>query len=290
MNKQHKILIVEDDPDTAEMLSAYFEAQGYSVQTAVSGNDVLAACNEFVPDLIIQDIRLPDIDAYEVVRDLRKNLRTSKVPIIFLTEKKERQDRIAGLELGAVDYLTKPFDMQELRLRVRNVLRRASYSNLVSPITGLPGREVVEERLQELVSQDNWLVVYLSLVGLDAFDEAYGLVAGDDVLRAASLILGNVMDESGLPDDFCGHTSKTSFLLVTRQAKAAEIRDRLGARLDRAFNYFYPIKDIKAGSITAPMRAEVGIVSAADGPFGNPTEILNAAIAARKTVAAAQIR
>ena len=89
MAKQTKILIVEDDPDTAEMLSAYFQAQGYEVLTVSWGNDALKLCQDTVPDLVIQDIRLPDIDGYEVVRELRKNLRTSKVPIIFLTEKKD---------------------------------------------------------------------------------------------------------------------------------------------------------------------------------------------------------
>jgi PleD family two-component response regulator len=285
MAKQTKILIVEDDPDTAEMLSAYFEAQGYEVLTAAWGNDAIKLCQDTVPDLVIQDIRLPDIDGYEVVRELRKNMRTSKVPIVFLTEKKARNDRITGLKLGAVDYITKPFDMQELRLRVRNALRRASYASLVSPVTGLPGKEVANDRLDELTKEEGWAVLYVSIADMDPFNEAYGFVAGDDVLRAVGLILSNVVDEVGTLEDFVGHIGPADFMLITRENKANDMRDKLSSRLERAFNYFYPIKDIEAGRIAAPMKAEVGIATASSGPFDSSVDIYQAASRARKVVA-----
>jgi PleD family two-component response regulator len=285
MAKQTKILIVEDDPDTAEMLSAYFEAQGYEVLTAAWGNDAIKLCQDTVPDLVIQDIRLPDIDGYEVVRELRKNMRTSKVPIVFLTEKKARNDRITGLKLGAVDYITKPFDMQELRLRVRNALRRASYASLVSPVTGLPGKEVANDRLDELTKEEGWAVLYVSIADMDPFNEAYGFVAGDDVLRAVGLILSNVVDEVGTLEDFVGHIGPADFMLITRENKANDMRDKLSSRLERAFNYFYPIKDIEAGRVAAPMKAEVGIATASSGPFDSSVDIYQAASRARKVVA-----
>jgi PleD family two-component response regulator len=285
MAKQTKILIVEDDPDTAEMLRAYFEAEGYDTLAAAWGNDALRICREVVPDLIIQDVRLPDMDGYTVVQQLRENLRTSRVPIIFLTERKGHDDKITGLKLGAVDYLTKPFDMQELRLRVRNALRRASYASLVSPVTGLPGQQVTEEWLRDLGGRDQWAVIYISVSGIDSFNEAYGFVAGDDVLRAVGLIVSHVVDEIGTLEDQIGHTTKSSFVLVTQESRAQQIRDELAARLGRAFNYFYPIKDVESGHIAAPMKAEVGIVAASSGPFDTPSAVLDAAIQARQTVA-----
>ncbi len=102
------------------------------------------------PDLTILDIRLPDIDGYEVARRLRSNRRTEDIPIIFLTEKRNRVDRLQGLEIGADDYITKPFDIQELRLRVRNALRRSSHGALNNPVTNLPEGGLVDERLREL--------------------------------------------------------------------------------------------------------------------------------------------
>jgi PleD family two-component response regulator len=288
MAKQSTIMIVEDDLDTAEMLSAYFEAQGYKVVTAAWGNEAVKICQEKLPDLVIQDIRLPDIDGYEVVRELRKHLRTTNVPIIFLTERKAREDKITGLKLGAVDYITKPFDMHELRLRVRNALRRANYASLVSPITGLPGREVADERLGALPTQEKWAVLYVSIGDMEPFNEVYGFVAGDDVLRAVGLILSNVVDEAGTLEDFVGHMGQAEFLLITQQNKASEIRSKLAARLGRAFNYFYPFKDLESGHVSAPMTAQIGMVTAASGPYASPAAILDAVTNARQVVASSQ--
>jgi len=120
------ILVVEDDLDTSDMLRLYFEAQGYEVLTTCYGSHALEICQKTLPDLVIQDINLPDIDGYEVCRHLGDNLRTNQIPVLFLTERRDRGDKIAGLELGAADYMTKPFDVQELRLKVRNIMRRAS--------------------------------------------------------------------------------------------------------------------------------------------------------------------
>ncbi len=290
MTKQDSILIVEDDPDTADMLRAYFEAQGYEILTAAWGNDAIQICQTQVPDLIIQDIRLPDIDGYQVVSELRKNLRTSKVPIIFLTEKKARSDKINGLKLGAVDYITKPFDMQELRLRVRNALRRASYSSLVNPITGLPGMELTEEKIQKLLGTNNWAVLYISISDLGPFNEAYGFVAGDDVLRAVGLIVSNVINEFGSPEDFVGHVNKADFVLITQEDKAQDLHAKLVTRLDRAFNYFYPIKDLESGKMIAPMKAEIGMALPSSGTFEQPKDLLNAAMRARRQVASTHVK
>src|SRR5512144_2164069 len=135
---KQSILIVEDDLDVADMLNAYFRVQGYEVFTVNFGEDGVRACQTTPPDLAILDIRLPDIDGYEVARRLRENRRTQSIPIIFLTEKRDRADRLQGLEIGADDYIPKPFDVQELRLRVRNCIRRAEQDTLTHPVSGLP--------------------------------------------------------------------------------------------------------------------------------------------------------
>jgi PleD family two-component response regulator len=291
MPTRNKILIVEDDTDTLEMLSTYFQAQGYDIVTAVMGEDALKICRESPPDLIVQDIRLPDIDGYEVCRRLRRNLRTDQIPVIFLTEMKDRSDRIAGLKLGAVDYVTKPFDMQELRLRVRNALRRAGYESLVSPVTGLPDTKVMDERLQSLLGRKGWAALYISLANIEAFNDAYGFVAGDDALRAVALIISNVVDEVGSLDDFVGHLSKSELLLLTVPDKAEILRDRIVNRLTRAIHYFYPIKDREQVETSAqreqtediPVPAiavKLGIVSGAVAQFTSVREIKRAAKAA----------
>ena len=238
-----KILIVEDDLDVADMLNAYFRVQGYEVFTVNWGEDGVRAASTARPELIILDIRLPDIDGYEVARRLRSDRKTSNIPIIFLTEKRDRADRLHGLELGADDYITKPFDVQELRLRVRNALRRASQDTLTNPVTGLPEGSLVDEKLEECLRQDHWALVVVSLEHLDAFREHYGFVASDDVMRAVSLMIHNSIRELASPDSFLGHLSPTDFILFVDAGLAASMEERVRTRLEQSLDYFYPIKD-----------------------------------------------
>jgi PleD family two-component response regulator len=237
------LLVVEDDLDVADMLNAYFRVQGYDVTTANWGEDAIQACNKVVPDIVILDIRLPDIDGYEVARQLRSNRRTKEVPIIFLTEKRGRNDRLQGLQYGADDYITKPFDIQELRLRVRNALRRSSQGSLTNPVTNLPEGTLVDEKLTECLDRKGWAILLISLVNLDSFRENYGFVASDDVLRAVSLMIHNAIRDQGSPNDFLGQLTPTDFILFTSPNALPELNERIRLRLEQALDYFYPIKD-----------------------------------------------
>ena len=238
-----KILIVEDDLDVAEMLNAYFRVQGYDVFTVNWGEDGVRAAQTVLPDLMILDIRLPDIDGYEVARRVRTDRHTSEIPIIFLTEKRERIDRLQGFEVGADDYITKPFDVQELRLRVRNALKRVNQGSLTNPVSGLPEGPLVEERLSDVIHKSGWALLHICISHLDAFREAYGFVASDDVLRAISLMIHNTMKESGSAEDFLGHISPTDFVVVLTPADLSPFQERIRSRLEQSLDYFYPIKD-----------------------------------------------
>ena len=238
-----KILIVEDDLDVAEMLNAYFRVQGYEVFTVNWGEDGVRAAQTVLPDLMILDIRLPDIDGFEVARRVRGDRRTHEIPIIFLTEKRERADRLQGFEVGADDYITKPFDVQELRLRVRNALKRVSQGSLTNPVSGLPEGPLVEERLSDVIHKSGWGLLHISINHLDSFREAYGFVASDDVLRAISLMVHNTMKETGSAEDFLGHISPTDFVVVVSPSTIQPFQERIKSRLEQSLDYFYPIKD-----------------------------------------------
>ena len=238
-----KILIVEDDLDVAEMLNAYFRVQGYEVFTVNWGEDGVRAAQTVLPDLMILDIRLPDIDGYEVARRVRTDRRTNEIPIIFLTEKRERIDRLQGFEVGSDDYITKPFDVQELRLRVRNALKRVSQGSLTNPVSGLPEGPLVEERLSDVIHKSGWALLHICINHLDTFREAYGFVASDDVLRAISLMINNTMKENSSTEDFLGHISPTDFVIVITPANLPVFQERIRSRLEQSLDYFYPIKD-----------------------------------------------
>lgn len=254
-----KILVVEDDLDVAEMLNAYFRVQGYEVFTVNWGEDGVRACLTMEPDLVVLDIRLPDIDGYEVARRLRADRRTQDVPIIFLTEKRERSDRLHGLDIGADDYITKPFDVQELRLRVRNALRRASQGSLNNPVSGLPDGTLVDEKLEEVLQQSNWSLLLVSIINLDVFRDLYGFVASDDVMRAISLMIQNIMSEIGDEDNFVGHLTPTEFVMIVSPGNLTALQERVSTRLEQSLELFYPIKD-REQAATKPNRLAVKVV------------------------------
>jgi two-component system phosphate regulon response regulator PhoB len=119
-----KILVVDDEPDALELIEFNLKGAGYSVVTADDGEEALKKARSAKPDLVVLDVMLPEVDGLEVCKILRREPDTARIPIIMLTAKAAEIDRVLGLELGADDYLTKPFSPRELLLRVKALLRR----------------------------------------------------------------------------------------------------------------------------------------------------------------------
>ena len=278
---KRRILIVEDNVDLAEMMSAYFRVQGYEVIMAVWGEDAVRLAVEKVPALILLAIRLPDIDGYEVCRQLRQSHRTRTIPVIFLTEKREREDKLVGLELGAVDYITKPFYIKELDLRMRSALRRAQVVTRNNSVTSLPEGLLVEEKLAQMLQHAEWGLVLAGLNGIDRFRDRYGFVAADDVIRAISVMLKHAMEETGANSDFLGHVDSHAFLIISTAQRAHKLADSCLLRLTTAIPYFYPAAadrstpDHSGGS---QLVANVRCLTVRDGQFSSLAE-LQAALA-----------
>ena len=119
-----KILVVDDEPDAVDLIGFNLRSAGYDVATASDGEEALNKAKSQLPDLIVLDLMLPEVDGLEVCKILRRDPATAAIPIIMLTAKAAEIDRILGLELGADDYVTKPFSPRELVLRVKNSLNR----------------------------------------------------------------------------------------------------------------------------------------------------------------------
>ena len=152
-NKQ-KILIVDDDEKIANLRSLYVTKECYETRIEHDGQSALDAFKEYAPNLILLDIMLPGLDGYEVCREIR---RESKVPIIMLSAKTEVFDKVLGLELGADDYIIKPFDSKELVARVKAVLRR--YTEAPAPVEKKPDEKRVEYK-DLIINLSNYEVIY----------------------------------------------------------------------------------------------------------------------------------
>lgn len=284
-----RILVVEDDYDISNMLRIYFTGQGYQVDVAARGDDALAMCRRKLPDLIVLDIMLPDMDGYAVCRELRTTTRTSHIPVIFLTQKDERSDKIAGLELGADDYITKPFDIEELKLRIRSAIRAHQRLNMTDPRTGLPSGRLIEEQLRALMRRRDWTFVLVGIDHLDVFSDAYGFVAGDEVLRFAALLLNDVVDELGTSNDFLGHASNDTFTIITYCRDVDSIISRIRERFSVEAKPHYNFMDSERGNIaladgaTAPlMSLSFGAVSGRHDTFADIREITEMAAERRR--------
>jgi PleD family two-component response regulator len=279
-----RILVVEDDFDISNMLRIYFTGQGYNVEVAARGSDALALTRKQSPDLIVLDIMLPDMDGYAVCRELRTTTRTSHIPIIFLTQRDERSDRIAGLELGADDYITKPFDIEELKLRVRTAIRSYQRLNMTDPRTGLPSGRLIEDQLRGLMRANNWSYIEVGIENMAPFNDTYGFVAGDEVLRFTALLINEVVDDIGTVDDFLGHTGSNAFVIITYSKDVPKLTARLHEKFNENILTHYNFMDREQGGITqndgvvSPlMHLSIGIVSSNTQQFSDIREITETA-------------
>jgi len=285
-----RILIVEDDVDISNMLRIYFNGQGYDIQTASRGNDALALTRRQLPQLIVLDIMLPDIDGYTVCRELRQTTRTSHIPIIFLTQRDERSDKIAGLELGADDYITKPFDIEELKLRVKNAIDRVDREKSMDPRSNLPSSKLIEDQLRDLMRQTKtWSYIDLKINQFEPFQELYGFVAATEVLRATALMIGEVVEELGTANDFVGHAGNDNFIVVTYSARAALLQTKLIDRFNDEVKQHYSFIDRERGYVvltsgeTRPlMTINAGQVSNSAQQFTDIRQITELAADARR--------
>ncbi|MDO9088370.1 MAG: response regulator [Anaerolineaceae bacterium] len=240
------ILIIDDDQEIGEMLNSYFEVQGYQVSTINWGEDGLKSCLEKTPDIVLLDIRLPDLDGYEIVKRLKNNRRTQAVPIIFLTEKRQREDRLRGLSMEVEDYITKPFDIQELRLRVRNVLMRTRRSSLTNAITTLPEKQLLIETIEEHLQKGRFGLILISLQKLDAYRDLYGFVATNEILRNIVMILKETFSKEEQPP-YLAQWGNSNFVVLTNAEQTDGFEKTIYQNLFPKLEKIYPLKDTLAG-------------------------------------------
>jgi len=288
-----RLLVVEDDYDISNMLKIYFNGLGYDVDVAPRGSEALEKTHTVLPHLIVLDIMLPDIDGYEVCRRLRQSTRTSHIPVIFLTQKDERSDKLQGLELGADDYITKPFDIEELKLRVQGAIRRSEREALTDPRSGLPAGRLIEEQLRLTIRKSGWAYMDIRINYFDQFKDVYGFVAADDVLRFAAMLMSEVVDEVGTSSDFIGHAGGDNFVIISTEDISGKIRDRLKARFAEEVQTHYNFIDRQQGFIMAAngenqmektplMTFSIGIVTPKQQSFADIREITELAADVRR--------
>ncbi|MFN8373325.1 MAG: response regulator [Anaerolineae bacterium] len=244
-----RLLIIEDDFDVAEMLTMYFQSHEYDVVHAEDGMVGVEKARTTFPNLILLDVMLPHMDGYDVCVKLRQSSLTRYIPILFLTQRDERSSKVKGLELGADDYITKPFDIDELRLRVQGAIRRATSESLHEPRTGLPTGPLVNEEISSRQQkQSSFTELRYNVEGYQGFNEVYGFVAAKEVLAFAGKLMQDVVSQFGTQDDFVG-IQGDEFVLLTHASEAQNIDIQIRSKFADSAKAFYTFADADRGGL-----------------------------------------
>lgn len=246
------LLIVEDEVQTTELLRSYFQRAGYDVVSAFTGADAIRKANSLQPQVIILDIILPDTDGYTVCKQLRGDSRTNRIPIIFLTRRDSRNDRLDGLELGADDYLTKPFDPEELRLRVQNILGRTPDKPRRETPAEAPQPDAADEladRLLEMLENARNRFLNVEIKRYDDFRTKYGYEAADVVSQSTGQLIDDLLYSFGSEDTLFSQPRPNHFLLGMPAALIDRFRSELKLRFGKRVVDFYDYSDQRRGSM-----------------------------------------
>lgn len=260
-SEPNKVLVIDDDKFMVRVISDCLKQEGYEVYGA---NDFIASMDliySVTPDIILLDVVLPKMNGYEVCRLLRNDTRTSHLPIIMLTSRDQVEDKVAGLNAGADDYITKPFDNLELVARVKTHLRRAKQEKSFNPLTGLPGNILIEDEIKRRVSDNTrkFAVLYIDLDNFKAFNDVYGFLKGDEVIKFVAQVIEKNVKSLGNPDDFIGHIGGDDYIALTTPDKIDDICEAIISQFDSSIPLFYSAKDRRQGFIITKDRANQDI-------------------------------
>ncbi|HET6894542.1 MAG TPA: response regulator [Candidatus Baltobacteraceae bacterium] len=284
-----RILVVDDDRNLRKIIQTNLELAGYDVSTAANGEEALSMLDSMQPDLIVLDVMMPIMDGYEVARRVRRHPSNTHVPIIMLTAKSEVEDKLAGFEAGADDYITKPFGPQELLARVRAKIRRVEVDSSLSPLTRLPGNLAIEAELRRRIEANApFAVLYLDLDNFKAFNDVYGFTHGDEAIQLVASSAVDVVRRRGTTQDFVGHIGGDDFIIVTLPERAEEIAREIIDMFDRDIRKLYSAQDLRQGYIETRdrrgtlnrfpiMSLSIAIVSNEQRPLENYAQIGEAA-------------
>jgi diguanylate cyclase (GGDEF)-like protein len=249
------VLVVDDDPFIARLLEIELKAAGYDVRVANDGRQALDVARGDCPDLVLADVMMPNMDGFELTRQLRQDSRTATVSVIMLTARGLSADKLEGFSVGADDYIVKPFDTPELLARIRGVLRRAKEMRQQSPLTGLPGNVRIEEEIESRVrSEARFAILYADLDHFKAFNDHYGFMRGDQVIQFTAGLIQEVAREFAAHDTFVGHVGGDDFVVVCGSDEAEALAERIVRRFDEAVPGLYDPDDRRRGHILLTTR------------------------------------
>ena len=255
MNKIRNILIITPDTALKEVLNFCFDGWGYEVFLWEEYTGDIASIKKILPDVVVIDIHSAHKEDLKICEVLKDDPLTSSIPVITLIDKRHLKTQLLTLKHGIDDYLIKPPDPLDLRVRIEMAIRRAQYNLYSSPLTGLPGGKIIEEKLKEKIeSNSDFSFGYIDIDNFKYFNDVYGYIKGDGIIMHTAYLLYNTIRKFGNRSDFIGHIGGDDFVFMTTPDKYELICKNFIMMFDKIMPFHYSQQDRKQKFIIARDR------------------------------------
>jgi diguanylate cyclase (GGDEF)-like protein len=283
-----RVLVADDDPPTRALIDMALQEAGYDCVLAADGRAALEQARAIRPDLVVLDVGMPLMTGDEVHRELRRDPRTRYIPVVFVTAKRTTGELAARLRNGADDYVSKPFDVDELVARIASALRRAAELRSLNPLSGLPGNVSIAHEIDTLLAENaDAACLYVDVDHFKDFNDRHGFARGDRLISYLAELLSQTVGEVG-DDTFIGHVGGDDFVVLAPGTLAEQLAKEIIRRFDASVRALYDPEDRARGWVEAPDRrgrtrrvpfvtVSIGVVPLHPGRFAGATEVARAA-------------
>lgn len=254
-NARRTVLIISTDTNLREVLRFCLEGWGYAVVFIDAAGRTIAPIKKIYPDVVVIDVHTAKAPHLELCRLLKEDFGTASIPVITLIDKRHLRSQLLNIKQGVDDYLIKPPDPLDLRVRIEMAIRRSQYSYYATPLTGLPGGRIIEEALGErLRAGTPFSFGYLDIDNFKYFNDCYGYLMGDRAIMQTAYMLYATIRRMGDPEDFIGHIGGDDFVFMTSPDRYAAVCAAFIGSFNRIMPFHYSAKDRENGFLIAKDR------------------------------------